>query len=84
MKATIRVMGDKVLVKDIEEILRALLGITFREYPVYRDKKKRTEIDENKLRAYGTLEGTNSIRLNTREVEEGYKLLEEIRSKDKQ
>ncbi len=56
--ASIRIMGDKPLVEKIlSVVIRALeeKGIDFtapRSYPMYKDKKKRKEIDPNRSRIY--------------------------------
>lgn len=63
-QASIRLMGDKELIeKLLPVILKALEsgGFDFtapREYPMYKDKKKRTEIDPNRSRVYMTVYGT--------------------------
>ncbi|GEM_PF-5490348 len=63
-QATIRVMGSKDLVtKLVSLILRVLesQGLDFtapREYPMYKDKKKRKEIDPDRSRIYITVYGS--------------------------
>ncbi len=56
--ASIRIMGDKTLVeKVVSIIIRALEehGMDFtapRSYPMYKDKKKRKELDPTRSRIY--------------------------------
>ncbi|MCR8433346.1 MAG: hypothetical protein NDP13_06435 [Crenarchaeota archaeon] len=63
-QASIRLMGDKELVaKLVPVILKALESSGFdftapREYPMYKDKKKRKEIDPNRSRIYMTVYGS--------------------------
>ena len=61
MKTTIRIMGDKeISEKILFHIVRLLetLQLDFsapKEYPMYKDKKRRKEIDKTKTRYYITI-----------------------------
>lgn len=65
-QASIRVMGDKSIAeKVLSIIIRALEehGIDFtapRSYPMYKDKKKRKEIDPTRTRIYMNVYGLAS------------------------
>jgi len=54
-------MGDKELALEVSSIiieaLQRHLSIvpTFRSYPVFKDKRKRIEVDPTKIRLYATV-----------------------------
>lgn len=62
--ASIRIMGDKQVVDKILPLIIKTLeesGMDFtapRSYPMYKDKKKRKEIDPNRSRIYINVYGT--------------------------
>jgi len=61
-RISIRLMGDKELALEVSSIIiealqRHLYVLpTFRSYPVFKDKRKRTEVDPTKIRLYATVE----------------------------
>lgn len=65
--ASIRVMGDKVLVEKLVSIIirtledNALDFTAPRVYPMYKDKKKRKEIDHTRSRVYINVYGSDMI-----------------------
>ena len=66
-QASIRIMGDKKLAdKVLGIILKALEqhGLDFtapRSYPMYKDKKKRKEVDPTRTRIYLNVYGLASV-----------------------
>jgi hypothetical protein len=52
MKVGIRIVGDKELAMQIADVLKALLGVEWKEYPFY--DRQRWELDETKTRLYAS------------------------------
>ncbi|MGQ9468685.1 MAG: hypothetical protein ACUVTD_02490 [Nitrososphaerales archaeon] len=65
MNITIRIMGDKELAKEIAKRFEQLLNVSFREYPMYKDERNRTEIDESKIRLYASYSRNASLQRRT-------------------
>ncbi len=63
MNVSIRIMGDAELAEKVADIIVSALesaGLTVtspREYPMFRDKKKRDEIDPSRKRIYINVKG---------------------------
>jgi hypothetical protein len=52
VKVGIRIVGDKELAMQIADVLKALLGVEWKEYPFY--DRQRRELDETKTRLYAS------------------------------